>query len=41
MRTLGFTPLPAWMMAVLIAIVCFYVLAAEVAKKYFYAHAQR
>lgn len=38
---LGFTPLPAWMMAVLIAIVCLYVLAAEVAKKYFYAHAQR
>lgn len=38
---LGFTPLPAWMMAVLIAIVCLYVLAAEVAKKYFYAHAHR
>jgi Mg2+-importing ATPase len=34
---LGFTPLPAWVMATLVTITGLYVVAAEVAKKYFYA----
>jgi Mg2+-importing ATPase len=34
---LGFVPLPAWLMLVLVAITGLYVLAAEAAKKYFYA----
>ena len=36
-RFLGFTPLPAWLMAALIALTCLYVVAAEIAKKFFYA----
>ena len=36
-RLLGFTPLPAWVMAVLVAITGLYVVAAEIAKKIFYA----
>ncbi len=35
---LGFTPLPAWMMLALITLTGLYVVAAEIAKKYFYAH---
>lgn len=35
---LGFTPLPAWVMATLLVLTGLYVVAAEVAKKYFYAH---
>ena len=34
---LGFTPLPAWVMAVLVALTGLYVVAAEMAKKFFYA----
>jgi Mg2+-importing ATPase len=34
---LGFTPLPAWLMATLVGITLLYVLAAEVAKKLFYS----
>jgi Mg2+-importing ATPase len=34
---LGFTPLPAWVMAALVTITGLYVVAAEVAKKFFYA----
>jgi Mg2+-importing ATPase len=34
---LGFTPLPAWVMAALVAFTGLYVVAAELAKKYFYA----
>jgi Mg2+-importing ATPase len=33
---LGFTPLPAWVMLMLIALTVAYVIAAELAKKYFY-----
>ena len=33
---LGFTPLPAWVMAALVSFTGFYVIAAEIAKKYFY-----
>ncbi|SHJ51846.1 magnesium-translocating P-type ATPase [Parasporobacterium paucivorans] len=36
---LGFTPLPAWVIAALIGLTALYVVAAEIAKKYFYAHA--
>jgi Mg2+-importing ATPase len=35
---LGFTPLPAWVMIVLVTITGLYVVAAELAKKFFYAH---
>jgi Mg2+-importing ATPase len=34
---MGFVPLPAWLMLVLVGITGLYVLAAEIAKKYFYA----
>ena len=34
---LGFTPLPAWVMASLVILTCLYVLAAEIAKKLFFA----
>ncbi len=34
---LGFTPLPAWVMVALVALTGLYVVAAEMAKKYFYA----
>jgi len=33
---LGFTPLPIWVMAMLVALTGFYVLATEIAKRYFY-----
>jgi len=33
---LGFTPLPAWVMATLVALTGLYVVAAEIAKKFFY-----
>jgi Mg2+-importing ATPase len=36
---LGFTPLPFWVMAALVAITGLYVVAAEIAKKFFYARA--
>jgi P-type Mg2+ transporter len=36
---LGFTPLPLWVMAALVAITGLYVVAAEIAKKFFYARA--
>jgi P-type Mg2+ transporter len=36
---LGFTPLPVWVMAALVAITGLYVVAAEIAKKFFYARA--
>jgi Mg2+-importing ATPase len=36
---LDFTPLPAWVMAVLVTLTGLYVLAAEIAKKFFYARA--
>ncbi len=36
---LGFTPLPAWVMATLVVITGLYVVAAEIAKKFFYARA--
>lgn len=36
---LGFTPLPVWVMAALVAITGLYVAAAEIAKKFFYARA--
>ncbi len=36
---LGFAQLPAWLMAALVILTCLYVLAAEVAKKIFFAHA--
>ncbi|MGB4916434.1 MAG: magnesium-translocating P-type ATPase [Propionicimonas sp.] len=36
---LGFTPLPGWVMIALIALTCLYVIAAEVAKKIFFARA--
>lgn len=35
---LGFTPLPAWVILMLIALTAGYVLSAEIAKKYFYKH---
>lgn len=35
---LGFTPLPAWVILMLIVLTVGYVLAAETAKKYFYRH---
>jgi Mg2+-importing ATPase len=34
---LGFTPLPAWVMVALVALTGMYVVAAEIAKKFFYA----
>jgi Mg2+-importing ATPase len=34
---LGFTPLPLWVMAALVALTGLYVAAAEMAKKFFYA----
>jgi Mg2+-importing ATPase len=34
---LGFTPLPAWLMLAILGITALYVVAAEVAKKFFYA----
>jgi Mg2+-importing ATPase len=34
---LGFTPLPAWVMVALVALTGLYVVAAEMAKKYYYA----
>ncbi len=34
---LGFTPLPAWVMVALVALTGLYVVAAEIAKKFFYA----
>jgi Mg2+-importing ATPase len=33
---LGFTPLPAWVMGALITLTGLYIVAAEIAKKYFY-----
>jgi Mg2+-importing ATPase len=33
---LGFTPLPLWLMAILLGITALYVLAAELAKRFFY-----
>jgi len=36
---LGFTPLPAWVMAALLVLTALYVAAAEIAKKIFYARA--
>jgi Mg2+-importing ATPase len=36
---LGFTPLPAWVMVALVTLTGLYVLAAEIAKKFFYAKA--
>ncbi len=36
----GFTPLPAWVLLSLIAMTGLYVMAAEIAKKFFYAHAK-
>lgn len=36
---LGFTPLPAWVMAVLVLLTGLYVAAAEIAKKFFYSRA--
>jgi len=36
---LGFTPLPAWVMIALVVLTGLYVLAAEIAKKFFYAKA--
>ena len=36
---LDFTPLPAWVMVALVTLTCLYVLAAEIAKKFFYARA--
>lgn len=35
---LGFTPLPLWLTAALVGVTCLYVVAAEIAKKAFYAH---
>ncbi len=35
-QILGFTPLPAWLMAALVALTALYVVAAEIAKKFFY-----
>lgn len=35
---LGFTPLPAWVMMMLIGLTVTYVIAAETAKEYFYRH---
>jgi Mg2+-importing ATPase len=34
---LGFTPLPGWVMGALVMLTGLYVIAAEMAKKYFYA----
>jgi Mg2+-importing ATPase len=34
---LGFTPLPAWVMAALVVLTGLYVVAAEIVKKFFYA----
>ena len=34
---LGFTPLPAWLMATLVGVTALYVLAAEIAKKIFFS----
>lgn len=34
---LGFTPLPAWVMAALVVLTGLYIVAAEIAKKFFYA----
>jgi Mg2+-importing ATPase len=36
-KVLGFTPLPPWVMVALVALTGLYVIAAEIAKKYFYA----
>jgi Mg2+-importing ATPase len=36
---MGFTPLPAWVMIALVALKGLYVLAAEIAKKFFFAKA--
>lgn len=36
---LGFTPLPAWIMAVLVGLTVLYIVAAEIAKKIFYSRA--
>jgi Mg2+-importing ATPase len=35
-KIMGFTPLPVWVMVALVAITGLYVVAAEIAKKYFY-----
>lgn len=35
---LGFTPLPAWLLVSVISLTCMYVVAAEIAKKFFYSH---
>ncbi len=35
-QLLGFTPLPAWVMAALVTLTGLYVVAAEIAKKFFY-----
>ena len=35
---LGFTPLPLWVTAALVALTGLYVIAAEITKKFFYAH---
>lgn len=37
-RLFGFTPLPFWIMAAIVLLTCLYILAAEIAKKFFYAH---
>jgi Mg2+-importing ATPase len=34
---LGFTPLPAWLMATLVMLTGLYVVAAEIVKRFFYA----
>lgn len=39
-RFLGFTPLPVWLMAALVALTGLYIVAAEIAKKFFYARAK-
>jgi Mg2+-importing ATPase len=33
---MGFTPLPAWVMVALVILTALYVVAAEIAKKFFY-----
>jgi len=38
-RFLGFTPLPVWVMVALVILTGLYVVAAEIAKKFFYARA--
>lgn len=35
---LGYTPLPDWLMATLVGMTNMYVVAVEIAKKYFYQH---